>query len=237
MATERTINHWSQVDGGLRGSIMLRLGAIAVVAGALANLAGEILASTTGASQPTTVVAWVGYIVGLWLLAGGFFIVGYHPFFTRFAFLVGGLYALHGVILLVLLFTFTASPIPLVVFTVMRLVATLVFAFTDKEWLPRRTQYLIVGAVCLQLLKILCRTLGILPNLGTPMGPLLDATVMLILSASLFQLSSAAHQEEEEWAQVIYDQGHSDFADFNNPEHDWNKNEKRPTREKSGARK
>ena len=39
----------------------------------------------------------------------------------------------------------------------------------------------------------------------------------------MLQLSNSVRLHENDWAEIAYKTGHSDFAEFNNPEHAWNK--------------
>ncbi len=223
MQDTETIKYWSEIDGGFRSSVMLRLGAVATALGALANLGTQLLAGRGDASTPLTIVSWLLFILGLWLLAGGFIWVASNPFLTRFGFLVGTLYALQGVQLLIVLFTFTPATVPPISLTVGRLVATALFVWFERESLSRRTVKLLGAATGLELLKVFVRGMGYLPDLGQPLDPLLDAVLLLFLSAALLHLGTSIRHEEDRWARMIYESGHSDFDDFNNPEHDWNK--------------
>ncbi len=222
---DKNIDFWSEVGGGLRGSVMLLLGTVTTASGGLIDLGAQIFADANGPSETATFVAWVLFIIGLWLLAAGFFWVGSHPFLTRFGFVVGAFHAAQGIYLLILLFTFTAATIPPVSLTIGRLLATLLFPFIEKEWLDKRTRNLLVGAASLQLLKVSGRVLGFLPELSPPFEPLLDAVLLLGLAAALLHLRTTIRYEENSWAKTIYETSHSDFADFNNPEHAWNKPE------------
>ncbi len=223
MNQKQTINYWAEVDAGFRGSVMLRMGALATGCGGLVNLGARVLADASGPSQSVTIVAWLFFILGLWLLAGGFFWVGSHPFLSRFGFVVGALHAAQGVHLLILLFTFVNNQVSPASLTVGRLVATMLFVFFEREWLSVQTGRLLAGAAGLMLLKTVGRALGYLPELGNPLDPLLDTVLLLFLAAALIQLASAIRREEMDWAQTIYESSNADFADFNNPEHAWNR--------------
>ncbi len=220
---EQNIDYWARVEGGFRGSVMIRIGALITALGSLLNLGAQLLPVDAGPSPIVTTIAWLLYIIGLWFLAAGFFWVGSHPYFTRFSFVIGVLHAAHGAQLLVLLFTFAFIPIPVVQITIARLAVTLLFAYTEREWLAFRTQAYLVVAVSLQLIKTLGRTLGYTTDLGNPYGPLLDASLLLILTAVMLHLSNVVRLEEDEWAEIMYQPGDSDLSDFNNPEHEWNK--------------
>jgi hypothetical protein len=220
-----TVNHWAEVDSGFRGSSILRLGAVATAGGALTNLGAQVLAGAGEPSTPITIVAWLLFIAGLWSLAGGFIWVGYHPYLTRFGFVVGALHAAQGIQLVVLLFTFTAVAVPPISFTVGRLLTIIIFVLVEKEWLGSRTRLLLGSAAGLLLAKAAGRALGYWPELGTLFEPLLDAMLLLYLTAAMLHLATAVRHEENDWAETVYNTGHSDFGDFNNPEHEWNKSE------------
>ncbi|MDX2472504.1 MAG: hypothetical protein QNL91_02250 [Candidatus Krumholzibacteria bacterium] len=220
-----TVNHWAELESGFRGSSILRLGALATAGGALINLGAQVLAGAGEPSTPITIVAWLLFILGLWSLAGGFIWVGSHPFLTRFGFVVGALHAAQGIQLLLLLFTFTAVPIPPISFTVGRLLAIIIFVVVEKKWLGSRTRLLLGSAAGLLLTKAAGRALGYWPELGTPFEPLLDAMLLLYLTAGMLHLATAVRHQENDWAETVYNTGHADFSDFNNPEHEWNKAE------------
>ncbi len=224
------INYWNELDAGFRGSLILRLGALATATGALLNLGAQVLAGSGDPSGPATIMAWLLFIAGLWGLAAGFIWIGSHPFLTRFGFVVGALHIAQGIHLLVLLFTFTSVPFPPISLTVGRLISIVIFAVVEKDWLASKTRLMLAGSASLLLLKSAGRALGYWPDLGTPVEPLLDAVMLLLLTAAMLQLAISIRHQENFWAETIYNTGHSDFADFNNPEHTWNKGKSRPRR-------
>ena len=136
------------------------------------------------------------------------------------------MHAAQGVLLLIILFTFKTSPIPPISLTMGRVVALLAFVFIDKNWLTRRSRRMLTYSTGLMLLKISLRALGFMPEMGTPLEPLLDAVLLIYMSVALYHLGTMIKLEENAWAQMIFDAGHADFDDFNNPEHSWNKEEK-----------
>lgn len=227
MATDDTRSNWAAAGGGFRASLLLRIGTIVMAAGTLANLGTNLLAGPENPSTGLTIVAWLLFILGLWLLAAGFSWLGAGPVFSFFGFVVGATFAIQGIQLLILLFTFTRIPFPPAILTLVRLIILLVFVWLERDWLSRGTRNLLVGAVALQLLKVLLRTLGYLPELGVPIAPLLDTVLLLILAAAVFQLGGDVSHAEDDWATTVYDMGHSDLAEFNNPEHEWNKQQVR----------
>lgn len=218
-----TINYWAAAGGGFRASLLLRLGALVMAAGALANLGTQLLAGPGTPSTGLTIIAWLLFILGLWLLAAGFIWLGASPFFSRFGFVAGAFHAIQGIQLLLVLFTFTPAILPPISLIIGRLVSLLFFVWIDREWMSVRTIRLLAGAVGLELLKISLRGLSYMPDLGLPLEPLLDTVLLLLLAAALIQLGCSVRHAENDWAQMVYGLNHSDFSDFNNPEHDWNK--------------
>ena len=76
------------------------------------------------------------------------------------------------------------------------------------------------------LAKAAGRALNYWPELGTPFEPLLDTALLLYLTVAMLQLATAVRHQENDWAETVYNSGHSDFGVFNNPEHEWNKDKK-----------
>ncbi len=227
MHDEEITDYWAEIDGGFRGSLILRLGALTLAIGVLANLGTQLLAGPATPSQGLTTISWLLFILGLWLTAAGFIWVGANPAFTRFGFVVGCLYAIQGIQILLLLFTFAPVTVPQVSMTIGRLISLLVFAWLERDSLSNWTRGLLAGTAGIQLLKVLLRELGYLPGLGVPMDPLLDTVFLLAVTAAILHLSTALRQVENEWAKNLYDMGNADFADFNNPEHAWNRPKQR----------
>lgn len=222
MSTEAT-DFWATVEGGFRGSTMLRAGALLAASGSLTNLGARLLANGTAEFQEVTITAWVLYIVGLWILALGFTWVGSHPFLTRFGYILGTLHLLQGTYLLVLLFTPIDAVVPPVSLTVGRLLATILFAFVEKSWLSRQVRDLLAGSAAFILAKSVTRSLGWWPDLGIPLDPLIETVALLALATALLQLAAAVRIEEDKWARKIHVSAHAYLDDFNNPEHEWNR--------------
>ena len=223
MTNDASIDYWAEAAGGFRGSTMVRLGAIALSCGGLANLAAQLLAVDTGPSQLVTVLAWLLFILGLWLLAAGFFWVGAHPALPRFGFVVGTFHALQGVQLLVLLFSTSPPIVPPISLTVGRLLATVFFAIFARGIIPTRPRTYLAVSASLLLVKAIARSLGFLPAMSDPLEPLLDAVLLIFMASALFQVGTMVRHEETAWAKHVWENRGSDFADFNNPEHAWNK--------------
>ncbi len=222
MAKSQSLNYWAEIEAGFRGSTLLQVGTLLGAVGALANLGADILGGADGPSQPVTIIAWLLFIAGLWLLAGGFILVGSHRTLTKFAIFVGIFHGLQGIQLLTVLFTFSSVPLPPISLTVGRLIAVLIFIFLERHFLPVQTRNLLYWAVGCQLAKVTSRALGLLPAMNSPVSPLVDTVFLLFLAAALMQLGVFVRQEEDAWARQVFDSGHSDFADFNNPQHEWN---------------
>jgi len=128
-----TLNHWSEIEGGFRGSSFLKLGALFTVAGALTNLGANLLGGASSPSPTATIVAWLLYIVGLWLFTGGFVLAGTQRILTKFSILVGIFHGLQGIELLIILFTAIEVPVPAISMTVGRLISLLFFVYIERQ--------------------------------------------------------------------------------------------------------
>lgn len=230
------INYWSEVEGGFRSSFMLRSGALILALGAILNLAASVLGGAGNPLESLSNAAWLLFIVALWALAGGFVWVASYPFLTRFGFVTGAFHLAHGLYLLVLFFNVNLTPIPPVSVTVGRLLATILFALVEKDWLNRTTRSWLIVAAGLQLLKILARILGLWPDLGPVLDQALDAGILVGLAAAYLNLGGAIKRRENIWAKRTYESRQANFADFNNPEHSWNKVEIRRNRKQAPPR-
>jgi hypothetical protein len=215
---------WAATLGGFRGSFFLRAGALASAAAALMNLAGEVLlVADPDPFHPAIVAAWLLHIVSLWSLGAGFCWVAAHPFLGRSGFLPGVLHAAQGFYLLVLLFGGAPNVIPPVSLTVGRLIALLAFAALERDELGSRAWLALLATAGLQLGKILLRLGGLLPDWGVPLDPALDTLLLVQLAAGLYYVGQNVQALENAWALASYRPRADDFADFNNPEHEWNK--------------
>ncbi len=222
MPIDRKSDPWSDINGGIRGSILLRSGAVVIFLAAMLNFFSRLLTTATAQSflvEP----AWVAWILGLWVLASGFFWVGVQPILTRMGIVVGLFFFLNGLLPLVILFMSVTPLIPLTALSMGRAFLLLVFAILEREQVGTRTTTLLVLSAGLLLVKITLRLTGLLPALGNPVDPALDALLVILMATAIFSLGTAVRTMENVWALEMASNRGSSFADFNNPEHERNK--------------
>ncbi len=214
---------WAEADGGFRSSAMMRLGSIVAICAVLFNFAIHLLAAGGTPSQTAFSIAWLLYMAALWLLAGAFFWVGSQPFLGRSGLVVGLLHGAQAGYLLALLFSQTSASVPPIGLTLLRLLALFGFVWLERNTIDQRTRMFLWSAAGLQLAKVIARSLGLWPDLGPQLNPLLDALTMAPLAVALFQLGKLIRRAEDRWAHEVCHARKSALDDFNNPEHSWNK--------------
>ncbi len=122
-------DHWAEANGGLRGSTLLRLGAVAYLLAAALHVAARLLAPEGATpSDPMFMIALVVWDLTLFLLATGFFWTGIHPFLTRTGLGLGLFLYLQGGYLLLSLVTGHPYGLPPSMLTVGRTFLLAVFA-------------------------------------------------------------------------------------------------------------
>lgn len=225
MNSEKT-NFWAEINGGLRGSLLLRLGALFTIAATVQNLLPLVL-ETMGQASPGFLVttAWLSWIAALMLLAAGFIWVGVQPFFSRFGLLVGIFHLLNGIFLLVVLFARVQSPLPGVSLAIGRTLLLLFFGLIEKKRLRPFTSVALLTVSGLQLVKIALRLLDWMPPMSSLLAGSLDSLFLTLIALVLFLVGGDVRRAEDKWARELASTRASGFGEFNNPEHDWNQPE------------
>jgi len=219
MSTGRVPDAWTERYGALRGSSLLRSGAVAIFLAACLNFFSQLMVTQMGETVLVT-PAWVGWILGLWVLAGGFVWVGLQPILTRLGVLVGLFFFLNGLLLLLTLFLQIPPLIPLASMSLGRTFLLLVFAVREKDVIGERPMLMLVITASLLMGKTLLRLMDLMPSAGFPVDPALDATLVILLAVALFTLGNAVRSGENRWARESPSRHTLIFADFNNPDHD-----------------
>ncbi len=219
-------NPWAEINGGLRGSTLLHAGALMTIVGTVGNFVSDFIASSAGPAPGLLVtVAWLSWILALWLLAAGFVWIGVQPFLSRFGLFVGGFHLLNGVFLLVVLFAGVAPPLPNISLSIGRNLLLVFFVFQERKLLGKWSSNLMVTAALLQFIKIGFRILGVLPPLGKIADSGLDSLLLTLLGLSIYLVGTDVKKSENNWAIELAATRSSGFGAFNNPEHDWNQTE------------
>lgn len=211
------IDYWRDVQGGFRGSHLLAIGAILLGIGALVSLAGAAL----GRPHPPGLIeaGWLSYILGLAFLGLGFGWTCVPGILPRIGIAAAILHVGQAAYLLVLFYDRSVPPVAPVALSVGRLLALLALAFAAATPLGRRCSLALGIAAAASLLKVMLRVLG--PRLDG--GLTLDGLFLLLLSGALLMTARRLRGIEDEWACRHHQGGRTDFSEFNNPEHDWNK--------------
>lgn len=219
MSTGRTQDAWTERYGALRGSSLMRIGAVAIFLAACLNFCSQFMIMELGRADLVT-PAWVGWILGLWVLAGGFVWVGVEPILSRLGLLVGLFFFLNGLMLMLTLFLGIAPFVPPNSLTIGRTLLLLVFAVRERNIIGERTTLALVASSLLLLAKTLVRLAELVPPAGFPVDPAVDALLVVFLAVALFMLGNAVRRGENRWARESPTRATLDFADFNNPDHD-----------------
>ncbi|MCP4293608.1 MAG: hypothetical protein GY780_17415 [bacterium] len=224
MTEQKQQNPWNEVNGGLRGSTLLKGGAIVSVLATGQNFAAYYLGSTSHQFSSFLVSsAWLTWILALWLMAAGFIWVGLQPFFTRFGWFVGGFHFLNGLYLLVVLFAGFSAPLPGISISLGRTLLLLFFVILEKKGLKPWHRWFMVIITLLQFSKMTLRILDQLPQLGSYYDSAIDSFVLLLMSLGIFLVGNDLKKAENAWATDLASTRASGFDSFNNPEHQWNR--------------
>lgn len=211
------IDYWRDAQGGFRGSQLLAMGAGLLALGGLISLLDPWLARALAVR--TAELGWLSYILGLGLVGLGFGWTCVPGILPRVGIATAVLHVGQAAYLLVLLYGRNAAPVAPVALTVGRLLSVLVLTIAAADMLGRRcalTLGLVAGA---SLAKALLRVLG--PGLDG--GAAIDALFLVLLAGGLWAAAHRLRAVEDDWARRHHPGNRTDFAEFNNPEHDWNK--------------
>ncbi len=220
----QTRDPWGEINGGLRGSNLLRAGALLSIPAALLNFATVFLPSQGISLGDAGVTgAWLLWIASLFLLAAGFMWVGIQPFFTRYGWAIGAFYLLNALYLVLVLFAQQRLPVPGVSIALGRTVLLLFFAMIEKKGLPSRHAVALVLVSVLQFAKIAARLADLWPELDPALDAGLDALVLVATGVVLLLVAGDIRHAESAWARELAGQRANSFAEFNNPEHQWNR--------------
>ncbi len=226
----RIVDDWREAQGGLRGSSLLYAGGVFLGAGALLalNALGTGGTRTTPGSD-LVVAGWMVYILGLGLVGLGFGWTCAAGILPRMGLAVGALHLAQAAFLLFVLYGRNQLPVSPVALTAGRLLALTIFAAIAARHLGRRSALFLGGAAGLCLAKTLARVF--IP--AADGGVAVDAILLLILAAAIVMTARQLRRVEDDWARRHHPGAKSDFSEFNNPQHDWNRAGRRPDRDRS----
>ncbi len=104
-----------------------------------------------------------------------------------------------------------------------RALLLLFFAMVESRDLKIRSTVTLVVIALLQLMKMVARLTGYWPDLTPLMDTSLDAALVLCTAVALFVAGGSIRRAENKWAGEVAVHRQGVFADFNNPEHEWNR--------------
>ena len=223
MSRSGTSNPWSDINGGMRGSVLLAAGAIISILATLQNFSTNFLSEVPGTLVAS---AWLSWIMALWFLAAGFFWIGVHPFMGRFGLAVGVFHFLNGLFLLVVIFAQVAPFFPNASLAIGRTLFLLFFVIIEKTHLRTITVTTMMIVALMHFLKITLRIMEFLPTFGKIADSGLDTGLLVLLAGAILLLGRDLKTVENAWAQELVSTRDSGFDGFNNPEHKWNNNDK-----------
>ena len=219
-------NSWDKVNGGLRGSTLLCSGAITMVLATWQNFTAKSISLDNGQVPELLITsAWLCWIVALWLLAAGFLWIGTQPFLSRMGLVVGIFHLVSGIYLLIILFGGTDLRLPGVSLSIGRTLLVIVFAFVERKHLHPINFNALVAVALLQYMKIGFRLIGILPSMGPMANGGLDSLLLTLLAVAIFLVGRDIRMVENQWAMMQTVAPVCGLGDFNNPEHEWNKDQ------------
>ncbi len=216
----RQPSDWATAHGGLRGSTSVLAGALLLAAGALVNLVGQLAGGPGGTAPPTVVMGgWLLWILGLAIAGWGLIWIAAGPVLSRLGIAPGLAHLAQSGLLLLMLCTQVAPPVPPSAIAVVRLALLAMFGLKEVSSLGRGTARLLALCALLQALKIGLRQAGLLPEPGLPVGPLVDAVLNEAVAVALFQAGQRVRQAEDRWARASFTAPVAGFEHFNNPDH------------------
>lgn len=217
-------SHWADANGGLRGSTFLAVGAAAYLLAAALHVGARWQApDTVGLGDHLFLAALLTWNLTLFLVATGMLWTGIHPFMGRFGIGVGLFIYLQAAYLLFSLIMRAPQVVPPSALTVGRTFLLAAFALVEARNIGRGAALLLGLAAGGQFVRVLLRTLGTWPPLEQPAETILSALFMAATAVALLAVARSVRRQEEQWAQNHTQHQTSRFADFNNPQHDWNR--------------
>lgn len=229
MSHTTSTDHWAEINGGLRGSLLLRAGALFTILATGQYFASVLLTSPTGqASGKLVASSWLFWIAALWLLAAGFIWVGVQPFLGRFGLATGIFHLLNGVFLLLVLFAGVKPFLPNASLAIGRTLLLLFFVLAEYKHLKGSHVWILAGVALLQFLKIGLRISDQLPALSQKYDVGLDSLLLSLLAVAVYLMAGDLHHQENQWARKVASTRAKGLAEFNNPEHDWNRSDNQP---------
>ena len=212
------LDYWAEANGGLRGSVLLKLSALAYLLAALLHFAVRLMfPEAMGPDNTAFLAALLVWNVALFLFSFAFTWTGINPIFSRMGLAVGLLSGLQAVLLLLDLTRTTMLPVPPSLLTLGRALLLACFALVERNNLGKWTALLLAGVSGFHFVRVLLRGLQIWPALPVPWENTMSTAIMVITSGLLFAVGRSLRYHEDQWARDNQPRRHAEFEDFNNP--------------------
>jgi hypothetical protein len=209
-------DYWREAHGGFRGSHMLAGGAGLLGVAATLALAAQ---AGSGTGSGLQMAGWLVYVLGLGVVGLAFAWTCIPGILPRAGLATAVLHVAQGTYLLVILYGHSTVFLPPVALTAGRQLALVVLAAAAAAKLGQAATLSLGAAAGLGLGKTCLRSLAPLYDGGVAV----DVALLLLLAAALFVTARRLRRLEDEWAREHHPGGRSDFSEFNNPQHDWNR--------------
>lgn len=217
-------DNWRLAQGGFRGSHLLLTGAVALALGSLLSLATATAGgSVTAARAALATVGWSAYILGLFLAGTGFGWTSTVGILHRSGLVVAALSVFQSGYLLYAIYGRTLPALDPALLSALRLASLTAFGVLARGAIGRRLSTvlaLVAVAGCLKALVRIIRPAAV----GSVF---LDAALVFSLAVTLSFLARRLRRLEDDWAQHNRGDRRTDFSEFNNPQHQWNRSDDR----------
>jgi hypothetical protein len=217
-------DHWAESGAGLRGSAFLKLGAAVYLITAGLNLIGKlILPGGADPGNPLFLGAMLVWGLTLFLLGTGFIWTGFQPVMGRLGIAVGLFFYLQGLFLMIALIAPAAMPFPPSILSVGRTFLLAIYAVAERGRLGRSAALPLGIISSVQFVRVFLRNLDVWPLMDHTIEAALTAIFMTVTAWAVFAVGKSVHRLEDEWGLANSHPQRSRLAEFNNPQHNWNR--------------
>lgn len=211
-------DYWQVMHGGLRGSTLLRIGAVLVVLSAGLNGMGKVAdrAHLLEFYNMAFAIPWAVWIVTLLVLAGGFIVTGFRSYMSPMGWVTGTFHLGHGLDLFTMIFAAPGMGFAPAGMALAKYLTIILFGYAEQSRIGRRMRDLLTLVGGLQAAKIALRTFV---GFGSRTSWIMDMLLLALLAWAYWRLAQRIRYQEDRWAERLFHEHSASFEDFNNPEH------------------
>jgi len=203
MEAQEIHDHWKDIGGGIRPSVVL-------IASSVLILACPLLALVPALKSE----AWVAWVLALLLLGVALIVSGIRPWLSWVALVPGGIAVVQSVGLAFTLIGMTQFAGIYAFLSLPRALSILALALVERKNIAPHRRLVLALAGGLSALKIVLDPVLAIPPKWVPV---LDAAVLVVLAVALFMLAQGLRHREREWASRRFADSNASFSDFNPP--------------------